>query len=123
VLGVQPNPKVFDGLNVLLDDARKMAPCVEVGEVEFDPSTEDVGTWQFFGSEGAGSRAAVLFTILPGPKRHNLEPWAYLREVLLRLSAGEAELESLLPDRCAASPIPGSRAQSSSPRANRVPFS
>jgi transposase len=58
--------------------------------------------WQFLGSEGAGSRAAVLFTILAGAKRHHLEPWAYLRDVLLRLSAGETELERLLPDRWAA---------------------
>jgi transposase len=59
--------------------------------------------WQFLGSAGAGPRAAVLFTILAGAKRHHLEPWAYLRDVLLRLSAGETDLESLLPDRWAAS--------------------
>jgi transposase len=59
--------------------------------------------WQFLGSEAAGSRAAVLFTILAGAKRHRLEPWAYLRDVLLRLSAGETDLEPLLPDRWAVS--------------------
>jgi transposase len=59
--------------------------------------------WQFLGSAEAGPRAAILFTILAGAKRHYLEPWAYLRDVLLRLSAGETELESLLPDRWAAS--------------------
>jgi transposase len=57
----------------------------------------------FLGSARAGPRTAVLFTILTGAKRHRLEPWAYLREVLLRLSAGETDLESLLPDRWAAS--------------------
>jgi transposase len=55
--------------------------------------------WEFLGSEQAGPRAAVLFTILAGAKRHRLEPWAYLRDVLLRLSAGETDLEALLPDR------------------------
>jgi transposase len=59
--------------------------------------------WEFLGSEAAGPRAAVLFTILAGAKRHRLEPWAYLRDVLLRLSAGETDLEALLPDRWAAS--------------------
>jgi transposase len=59
--------------------------------------------WQFLGSEEAGPRAAVLFTILAGAKRHRLEPWAYLRDVLLRLSAGEPDQESLLPDRWGAS--------------------
>ena len=39
----------------------------------------------------------MLFTILAGAKRHRLEPWAYLRDVVLRLSTGAADLESLLP--------------------------
>jgi transposase len=59
--------------------------------------------WKFLGSAEAGPRAAVLFTILAGAKRHRLEPWAYLRDVVLKLSAGETDLESLLPDRWAAS--------------------
>jgi hypothetical protein len=58
--------------------------------------------WEFLGSEAAGPRAAVLFTILAGAKRHRLEPWAYLRDALLRLSVGATDLESLLPDRWAA---------------------
>jgi transposase len=59
--------------------------------------------WEFLGSPEAGPRAAVLFTILAGAKRHRLEPWAYVRDVLLRLSVGETDLEALLPDRWAAS--------------------
>jgi transposase len=58
--------------------------------------------WEFLGSADAGPRAAVLFTILAGAKRHRLEPWAYLRDVLLHVSAGETDLELLLPDRWAA---------------------
>jgi transposase len=59
--------------------------------------------WEFLGSPQAGPRAAVLYTILAGAKRHRLEPWAYVRDVLLRLSAGDPDLETLLPDRWAAS--------------------
>jgi transposase len=59
--------------------------------------------WTFLGSAEAGPRAGVLFTILAGAKRHRLEPWAYLRDVVPRLSAGEADLESWAPDRCDAS--------------------
>ena len=55
--------------------------------------------WSFLGSAETGPRSAVLFTIVAGAKRHRLEPWAYLRDVLLRLSAGETDLESLLPER------------------------
>jgi transposase len=59
--------------------------------------------WEFLGSADAGPRAAVLFTILAGAKRHRLEPWAYLRDVLLHLSAGATDLEGFLPDRWGAS--------------------
>ena len=58
--------------------------------------------WLFLGSEQAGPRAAVLFTILSGAKRHRIEPWAYLREILLRLHADDARLDEMLPDRWAA---------------------
>jgi transposase len=56
----------------------------------------------FLGSEAAGPRAAVLYTILAGAKRHRIEPWAYVRELLLRLHADDPRLEEMLPDRWAA---------------------
>jgi transposase len=58
--------------------------------------------WLFLGSENAGPRAAVLCTILAGAKRHRIEPWAYIRELLMRLHADDAQLEELLPERWAA---------------------
>lgn len=58
--------------------------------------------WLFLGSQQAGPRAAVLFTILAGAKRHRIEPWAYLREILLRLHADDSHLDEMLPDRWAA---------------------
>ena len=45
--------------------------------------------WLFLGSEAAGPRAAVLYTILAGAKRHHIEPWAYVRDLLLRLHADD----------------------------------
>ncbi len=56
----------------------------------------------FLGSESAGPRAAVLYTILAGAKRHRIEPWVYVRELLLRLHADDLCLEEMLPDRWAA---------------------
>jgi len=58
--------------------------------------------WLFLGSTDAGPRAAVLYTILAGAKRHRLEPWAYVRELLMRRNAEDASLAELLPDRWAA---------------------
>jgi transposase len=58
--------------------------------------------WLFLGSEAAGPRAAVLYTILAGAKRHRIEPWVYVRDLLLRLYADDPRLEEMLPDRWAA---------------------
>lgn len=57
--------------------------------------------WLFLGSESAGPRAAVLYTILAGAKRHRLEPWTYVRELLMRMQAQDNRLEEMLPDRWA----------------------
>ena len=58
--------------------------------------------WLFLGNDAAGPRAAVLYTILAGAKRHRIEPWAYVRDLLLRLHADDSRLEDMLPDRWAA---------------------
>jgi hypothetical protein len=58
--------------------------------------------WLFLGNEAAGPRAAVLYTILAGAKRHRIEPWCYVRELLLRTNADDVRLEEMLPDRWAA---------------------
>jgi transposase len=57
--------------------------------------------WLFLGSEQAGPRAAVLCTILAGAKRHRIEPWTYLRELLLRLHDDDPRLDEMLPDQWA----------------------
>ena len=43
--------------------------------------------WQFIGSEPAGYRMAVLFTIMANAKRHHLEPFAYVRDLLVKMSS------------------------------------
>ncbi|MHC5543902.1 transposase domain-containing protein, partial [Singulisphaera rosea] len=57
----------------------------------------------FLGSDAAGPRAAMICTIIAGAKRHRLEPWAYVRDVILQLSvdASPGRLAELLPDRWA----------------------
>ena len=58
--------------------------------------------WLFIGSTEAGPRAAILYTFVASAARHDLEVWAYLREVLERLANGAADMPSLLPDAWAA---------------------
>ncbi len=59
--------------------------------------------WLFIGSENAGPRAAILYSIMAGAKRHRIEPWSYVRELLMRLQADDSQLEDLLPDHWATS--------------------
>jgi transposase len=41
--------------------------------------------WLFIGSEAAGYRMAVLYSIIASAKRHHLEPFAYVRDLLLQM--------------------------------------
>jgi transposase len=56
------------------------------------------GNWTFLGSDRGGETAAICFSILAGAKRHRIEPWTYVRALLVALSSGDVDLESLLPD-------------------------
>jgi transposase len=53
------------------------------------------------GCQQAGPRAAILFTVLAGAKRHRIEPWTYLRELLLRLHDDDSRLDEMLPNQWA----------------------
>lgn len=65
--------------------------------------------WLFVGSPRAGSRAAVLMSLVASCKDNRVEPWAYLRDVFTRLPLIQGQtsnakptsndLNSLLPDR------------------------
>jgi transposase len=66
--------------------------------------------WLFCGSDGGGRTAATLFSLIGSAKRHDLDPFAWLRDVLTRmpklLAASVSEPEELpqplLPDQWAA---------------------
>ena len=53
--------------------------------------------WMFVGSVQAGGRAAVLMTLMANCKATMVEPWDWLKVVLIQLPMG-ASLESLLPN-------------------------
>lgn len=57
--------------------------------------------WLFLGGDGGLHSAAVLLSITASARRHGLNPWAYLRDVLTRLPARppDADPSDLLPDR------------------------
>ena len=54
--------------------------------------------WLFVGGDGGLHSAAVLMSLCASAKRHGLNPWAYLTDVLTQLSAKAADVTNLLPD-------------------------
>src|SRR6185312_3370961 len=54
--------------------------------------------WMFFGSDRGGETAAILLSVLAGARRHGIEPFAYVRQLLIVLSSADVDLRSLLPD-------------------------
>ncbi|MCX5653828.1 MAG: transposase [Planctomycetota bacterium] len=56
--------------------------------------------WLFCGSDNGGHTAAVLFSLIATCQRHEVDPFAYLRDVLTRIAAHPMNrLAELLPDR------------------------
>jgi transposase len=54
--------------------------------------------WMFLGSDKGGETAAICYSILAGAKRHRIEPFAYVRDLLIAMSSDKVDLNSLLPD-------------------------
>jgi hypothetical protein len=54
--------------------------------------------WLFIGSVAAGERAADFFTLVSSAVRNDLDVWAYLKDVMDRLLAGETNYAGLRPD-------------------------
>ncbi|QDU21309.1 hypothetical protein ETAA1_32750 [Urbifossiella limnaea] len=50
------------------------------------------------GGDGGLTSAGVLMSVCASAKRHALNPWAYLSDVLTQLAAKPADVTHLLPD-------------------------
>jgi len=87
----------WDALKRFLSDGRLP---IDNNDAERDLRRIAIGrrNWLFVGSRDGGDRAAVILTVIASAHRHDLDVWAYLRDVLERLALGESHLEELLPD-------------------------
>jgi len=55
--------------------------------------------WEFLGSDNGGHTAAILNSVIMTCKRHQIDPFAYLRDIYERISAHPASrIGELLPD-------------------------
>lgn len=87
----------WEALKRYLSDGRLP---IDNNEAERDLRRVAIGrkNWLFVGSEEGGDRTAVILTVIASAHRHDLDVWAYLRDVLERLAKGDCDLEQLLPD-------------------------
>ena len=107
--GLLPKSKLAAAINYLRnhwDDFKRFLSDgrlpIDNNDAERDLRRIAVGrkNWLFVGSREGGDRAAVILTVVASAHRHDLDVWAYLRDVLQRLAEGvsEDDLEQLLPD-------------------------
>jgi transposase len=86
-----------------LDDGRLE---IDNGEVERLIRLVALGrrNYLFAGSDAGAERAAIAYSVLATCRLHELEPWAYLKDVLEKLAGGwpQRQLDRLLPDAWAA---------------------
>jgi transposase len=85
-------------LGQAMDYALGQWPTLEVflkdGRIEIDnnlvenairPTAIGKKNWLFIGDAQAGQRSAIIYTVIENCRRRNLDPFAYLRDVLTRL--------------------------------------
>jgi transposase len=106
---VLPKSPMGEAIGYALNQKAALLRYTDQGFLEIDNNASERGektiaigrkNWLFFGSEGGGATAAILFSLTETCKRLGVEPWAYLRDVLDRVSTHPASrIEELLPDR------------------------
>jgi hypothetical protein len=65
-----------------------------------------VADWLFAGSLRAGQRAAAIMSLIGSAKMNDLDPYAYLKDVLERLPTHPASrIDELLPHRWRSTPL------------------
>ena len=89
-----PQSPMGQAISYALNQWPMLQRFLEHGEVEIDnnrvenairPTALGKKNWLFFGSEEAGQRSAVIYTLIENCRMHGVEPYAYLKEVLERL--------------------------------------
>src|SRR5262249_1264448 len=106
---VLPKSPMGEAIGYALNNWEALRRYTEAGFLAIDNNTAEremkrvaIGrkNWLTGGSPRGGQTAAVLFSFTSTCQRLGVEPWAYLQDVLARLSVTRAgQLGDLLPDR------------------------
>ncbi len=90
----QPKSLMGEAIGYALNQWPMLERFLGHGEVELDnnlvenairPTAIGKKNWLFFGSEEAGERSAVIYTLVANCRMHGVEPCTYLKDVLERL--------------------------------------
>jgi transposase len=82
------------------DDAGYLSIDNNAAERAIRPLTIGRKNYLFVGSDAGGRTAAVLYSLVASAKRHGLDPFVYLRDVLATIGATPvSQLDQFLPDR------------------------
>lgn len=87
----------WPSLGRYLDDAR-FAIDNNIAERAVRPLALGRRNWLFIGGDSGLSSAAVLMSLCANAKRHGLNPWAYLTDLLTQMASQPADVTQLLPD-------------------------
>jgi len=91
-----PRSLMGKAIDYALDNWRALEVYLGDGRVEIDnnlvenairPTAIGKKNWLFFGDADAGQRSAVIYTIIENCRHHDIDPYAYLRDVLTKLPA------------------------------------
>ena len=89
-----PQSPMGQAISYALNQWPTLERFLDHGEVEIDnnlvenairPTAIGKKNWLFFGSEEAGERSAVIYTLIENCRMHGVEPYTYLKDVLERL--------------------------------------
>ncbi len=89
-----PKSKMGEAIRYALNQWPALVRIIDHGEVEWTnnlienkirPTAIGKKNWMFFGSEEAGQRNAVIYTLIANCRIHGIEPYEYLKDVLTRL--------------------------------------
>src|SRR3954449_4809497 len=102
-----PKSQFGKAINYALNQWEALLLYASDGRLEIDNNSSErtlrpcaIGrkNWMFFGSDRGGETAAILMSILASAKRHGIEPFEYVRQLLIALSSADVDLRSLLPN-------------------------
>ena len=106
---VLPKSPIGEAVNYALNNWTALTRYLDDGILDIDNNEAEqalrgiaIGrkNWLFLGSDRGGRAAATYYTLIQSAKRHGLDPFTYLRDVLLRMTTDPpADLRELLPDR------------------------